>query len=51
MEGKKLFNDPLELQRERGDHSWVALTLDHLSETNRRLGLSEEGIQQAMEAL
>jgi tetratricopeptide (TPR) repeat protein len=38
-------------KRERGDDIPVALTLEDLSETNRSLGLHEEGVEQAKEAL
>jgi tetratricopeptide (TPR) repeat protein len=50
-EAKRLAVQTLELERQRGDDVRVALTLRQLSEANRFLGLSKEGIQQAQEAL
>ena len=49
-ENKRLLSHCLKLQRERGDDFLVAQTLKHLSDTNRRMGLYEEGIRQAEEA-
>ena len=51
VQRKKLLIRTLELWRERGEDSWVAHTLRSLSDANRRLGLYEEGIEQAKEAL
>ena len=51
VEHKRLLSCALELWRERGDDLNVAHTLRHLSNANRVLGLDEEGIQQATEAL
>jgi hypothetical protein len=51
-EEKRLLIHALKLWRERGDSDyWVARTLQRLAEANRLLGLHEEGIQQAKEAL
>jgi len=50
-ERKQLLTQVLKLQRERGDDHQVALTLGHLSDANRQIGLFEEGILQAKEAL
>ena len=50
-ECKNLSTQALKLQRERGDVRQVARTLSNLSDANRLLGLFEEGIQQAEEAL
>ena len=49
-EEKRLLTHTLKLWRERGDDREVAGTLRYLSDTNRRLGLYEEGIKQAREA-
>jgi tetratricopeptide (TPR) repeat protein len=51
VERGRLLLHVLELWRERGDDMKVAATLMELSVTNRRIGLYEEGIQQAREAL
>ena len=51
MECKRLLIRALELGRIRGDDVVVVETLRLLSDTNRMLGLYEEGIQQAKEAL
>jgi len=51
MERKQLLARALNLQRERGDDRLVARTLGRLSDTNRQIGLHEEGVQQAKEAL
>ena len=51
VEMKRLLNYALKLLRERGDESLVARVLRELSDANRMLGLREEGIQQAREAL
>jgi tetratricopeptide (TPR) repeat protein len=48
---KRLLTHTLELWRQRGDDKQVALILQDLSDVNRLLGLSKEGIQQAREAL
>ena len=50
-EQKRLLIHALALERERGDDSQVALTLQYLSDANYLLGLHKEGIQQAEEAL
>jgi tetratricopeptide (TPR) repeat protein len=50
-EQKRLLTHALELWRRQGDDSWVAYTLRQLSGANRILGLYEEGIGQAKEAL
>ena len=47
---KRVLSHSLKLWRERGGDSWVAQTLTGLSDTNRKMGLYEEGIQQAKEA-
>ena len=51
VERKRLLTHTLRLGRQKGDRSQVGETLKHLSDTNRLLGLHEEGIQQAKEAL
>ena len=51
MEQKRLLTHASKLARERKDDSLVAHTLFRLSRANRGLGLHEEGIQQATEAL
>jgi len=50
-ERKRLLTQVLKLQRKRGDGHQVARTLRLLSDANRHIGLFEEGIQQAKEAL
>jgi tetratricopeptide (TPR) repeat protein len=50
-ERKRLLTRSLELWRQRGDDSHAAQTLRDLSDVNRLLGLSKEGIKQAREAL
>ena len=50
-EQKRLLAHTLGLERERGNGFQVALTLGLLSDANRALGLYEEGIKQAKEAL
>ena len=50
-EQKSLLLHALELYRKEGNDYQVAKTLLELSEANRRLGLVEEGIQRAREAL
>ena len=50
-EQKRLLIHTLELERKRGGGFVVAQTLRYLSDANRLLGLHEEGIQQAKEAL
>jgi tetratricopeptide (TPR) repeat protein len=49
-ERKRLLTHALKLWRERGDENQVARTLGDLSDTNREMGLLEEGIEQAKEA-
>ena len=51
MEAKKLLTHTLELGRQWGDDVQVVETLRNLSNVNRLLGFSKEGIQQAEEAL
>ena len=51
VEEKQLLTLTLVLERKRGDDTRVALTLEHLSDVNRLLGLPRKGIQQAEEAL
>ena len=51
MEQKQLLYHILKLERERGHDYRVAKTLNYLSGSNQMLGLYEEGIQQAQEAL
>ena len=51
VEQKRLLTHALELYRERGDARWVAITLRFLFDADRMLGLYEEGIRQAREAL
>ena len=48
---KTLLTHALKLYRRWRNTYWVAQTLRHLSDVNRRLGLIEEGISQAKEAL
>ena len=50
-EEKRLLNYALKLEREQGNEDRVALVLNDLSNANRNLGLYEEGIHQAKEAL
>ena len=50
-ERKRVLTHTLELGRQRGSREEVADTLKSLSDANRLLGLNEEGIQQAKEAL
>ena len=49
-ERKRILTHALELWRERGDEHQAALTLSHLSDANRDMGLCKEGIRQAREA-
>ena len=51
VERKRHLTHALELERRRGDNFQIAEALRFLSNTNRDLGLYEEGIQQAKEAL
>ena len=51
VEQKRLLNHALKLWRERRDDYWVARALHSLASANQMLGLCEEGIQQAREAL
>jgi len=51
VEQKRAITLALKLWRERGDNLWVAQTLRLLSNANQMLGLHEEGIAQAKEAL
>jgi tetratricopeptide (TPR) repeat protein len=50
-ERKRLLIRTLELERQRGNDNQVARALFRLADVNRLLGLYEEGIQQAREAL
>ena len=50
VERKRLLSHALKLRREKGDYFKAAQTLGSLSDTNRRMGLYKEGIQQATEA-
>jgi tetratricopeptide (TPR) repeat protein len=50
-ERKQLLIHALELERQRGDDNRVVQALFWLADANRLLGLYEEGIQQAREAL
>ena len=50
-EQKELLNCTLEVVREQGGDHRVALVSKNLADANRMLGLFEEGIQQAREAL
>jgi len=50
-ERKRLLILALKLQRERGDDRQVARTLGRLSDADRQIGLFEEGVRQAKEAL
>ena len=50
-EEKQLLARALKLERKREDNTRIALTLDYLADANRQLGLHEEGMQQAKEAL
>ena len=49
-ECKRLLSRSLKIWREEGDDFRVAQTLEHLSYTNRVMGLYQEGIRQAREA-
>ena len=51
VEQKKLLVHTLELRRKLGDDCQLAHTLTVLSDLNRLLGLTKEGIRQAREAL
>jgi len=50
-EYKRLLTRALKLERERGNVRQVTRILRHLSDANRLMGLSEEGVQQARGAL
>ena len=50
-EQRRLLSQVLQLYRKQGNDRWVAQTLELLSNANRMLGLREEGIQQARDAL
>ena len=50
-EQKRLLSQVLQLYRKQGNDRRVAGTLELLSDANRMLGLGEEGIQQARDAL
>jgi len=51
VERKQLLTCVLKLQRERGNDRQVARTLKHLANANHYMGLPEQGIQLAKEAL
>jgi len=51
VERKRLLTHTLELWRERGNDNQAAQTLRFLADANRLMGLYEEGIRQAKEAL
>ena len=51
VQHKQVLIHSLRLRREQRDDPWVARTLRSLSDANRWLGLYEEGIEQAKEAL
>jgi len=51
VERKRLLSHALKLLRKRGNDYHIATTLVELSDANRFVGLYEEGIQQAKEAL
>ena len=51
LERKRLLTHALKLWRERGEDFQVARTLRFLSGANRQLGLHDEGMQKAREAL
>lgn len=51
MEQKQLLTHALKLERERRDNHRIVHLLNDLSDANRMLGLNEEGIRQAKEAL
>ena len=50
-EQKRILTRTLEFERRQGKDFWVAQTLRDLSDVNRILGFSKEGIKQAREAL
>ena len=50
-EQKRLLSQVLQLYRKQGNDRWVAQTLELLSIANLMLGLNEEGVQQARDAL
>jgi tetratricopeptide (TPR) repeat protein len=50
-ERKRLLTHTLDLWRQRGGDDQIAQTLQDLSDVNRLLGLSKEGVEQAREAL
>jgi len=51
MECKRVLSHALKLLRERGDDLSAAVVLRELSDTNRQMGLYEEGIETVKEAL
>jgi len=51
MECKRLLNRALKLERERGSNVGVARILSLLCDANWRMGLYDEGVQQAREGL
>jgi len=51
VEKKRLLTHALKLSRERGDDEDVAVILSDLCNSNRMMGLYDEGIQQVREAL
>ena len=50
VERKRLLTHALKIWREQGNTHWIAIAVSDLSDTNRQMGLFEEGIQQAKEA-
>ena len=50
-ERKQLLTQALKLQKERGDDLQVARTLSYMADADRWLGLHEEGVELAKEAL
>jgi tetratricopeptide (TPR) repeat protein len=51
VESKKLLIHTLKLWREQGNDFWVAESLWSMARSNRKLGLTKEGMQQLEEAL
>jgi len=51
VERKRFLSHALEIWRQQGNEHQIALTLEHLSDTNRMLGRHWEGIQRAKEGL
>jgi len=51
VERKRLLTHTLKLERERENDYWVAMALRELSKTDNQMGLYEEGIELAKEAM